>query len=329
MALGGTLGQVDALLAARRFAEAARLLLAAADSGERPAVAELARWRIVGNLVRRDLAEARRLLGIAAAKGDDDSAFLHAGFLAGGFGGADDWPAALALLRTLAKRHHRAAAQLRLIEAMELDGDGYPARPAGTRGLSEAPRVVAAPGFMTEAECLYLRTEGEPALQPSAVVDPATGRMVPHPVRSSDAAMFGVFAEDLVVNAINRRIAALSGTRLDQAEPLQLLRYRPGGEYKAHMDALPAEPNQRVLTVLVYLSDDYEGGETSFPPIGLSFRGRTGDALLFQNAGADGRPDPLSLHAGLPVARGTKYLASRWIRAGRFTYPPPRPILDL
>jgi prolyl 4-hydroxylase len=141
--------------------------------------------------------------------------------------------------------------------------------------------------------------------------------------------MFGVYAEDLVVNALNRRIAALSGTGIDQGEPLQLLRYRPGGEYKPHMDALPAEPNQRILTVLVYLSDDYEGGETAFPNAGLSFRGRTGDALLFRNTGADGRPDPLSLHAGLPVARGIKYLASRWIRANRFTYPPPRPILEL
>jgi prolyl 4-hydroxylase len=182
---------------------------------------------------------------------------------------------------------------------------------------------------MTEAECRYLRTAGEPALQPSVVVDPATGRLTPHPVRSSDAAMFGVYAEDLVVNALNRRIAALSGTGIDQGEPLQLLRYRPGGEYKPHMDALPAEPNQRILTVLVYLSDDYEGGETAFPNAGLSFRGRTGDALLFRNTGADGRPDPLSLHAGLPVARGIKYLASRWIRANRFTYPPPRPILEL
>jgi prolyl 4-hydroxylase len=329
MALGGTIGQVEALLAARRFPEAARLLLAAADAGETAAVAELAHWRIAGNLIRRDLPEARRLLGMAAAKGDDTSAFLHAGFLAGGFGGADDWPAALAALRALAKRQPRAAAQLRLIEAMALDGDGFPLRPIETRRLSEAPHVAAAGGFMTEAECLYLRNEGEPDLKTSAVVDPATGRMVPHPVRTADSAMFGVYAEDLVVNALNRRIAALSGTRLDQGEPLQLLRYRPGGEYKPHMDALPAEPNQRVLTVLVYLSDDYEGGETSFPHTGLTFRGRTGDALLFRNAGADGRPDPLSLHAGLPVTGGTKYLASRWIRAEGFTYPPPRPILDL
>jgi prolyl 4-hydroxylase len=81
--------------------------------------------------------------------------------------------------------------------------------------------------------------------------------------------------------------------------------------------------------VLVYLSDDYEGGETRFERTGLAYRGRAGDALLFRNADAGGRPDPMSLHYGRPVARGVKYLASRWIRAKRFTYPAPRPLLDL
>lgn len=305
------------------------MLLDAAAAGETAAVAELAHWRIVGNLVRRNLPEARRLLASAGAGGDRTSALLHAAFVAAGVGGPDDWPGALALLRALAGSEARASAQLRLLEAMALDGEGFPARPLEPRRLGETPYVASVRNFMTEAECAYLRAAAEPELQPSVVVDPVTRGAVPHPIRKSDGAMFGVYSEDLVVNALNRRIAALSGTRLDQGEPLQLLRYRPGGEYKAHMDALPAEPNQRILTVLVYLSDDYEGGETSFPNTGISFRGGMGDALIFRNAGADGRPDPLSLHAGLPVTRGTKYLASRWIRADEFTYPPPKPILDL
>ncbi|HEX6374725.1 MAG TPA: 2OG-Fe(II) oxygenase [Allosphingosinicella sp.] len=329
MASGSTIGQAAALTRARRFAEAARLLIGAAGAGDAEAAVELAHWRIQGSIVRRDLAEARRLLKQAGAKGDADAALLHAYFLAAGTGGPDAWQDALAALTGLARRDPRAAAQLSVLAGMDLDPNGFPARPVEARRLSAAPQVAAAEGFMSAAECAYLRDAGEPALEPSLVADPATGRMVPHPVRSSDAAMFGVYAEDLVINAINRRIAALSGTRPEQGEPLQLLRYRPGGEYKPHMDALPAEPNQRILTVLVYLSDDYEGGETSFPRTGLVYRGRTGDALLFRNAGADGRADPLALHAGLPVGRGVKYLASRWIRAERFSYPAPKPLLDL
>ena len=321
--------RVEALLRGGRCKEAARLLIAEAGAGKPGAVALLALWRIAGDIVGRDLAEARRLLAAAAGQGDAAAALLHAGFLASGTGGEAEWPAALAALARLARQVPRAATQLRLIEAMDLDGDGFPARPIAARALAASPSVSTAPAFLTPAECAYLIAVAEPQLQPSVVVDPVTGRMAPHPVRTSDAAMFGVFAEDLVVNAINRRIAALSGTAPAQGEPLQVLRYRPGGEYKPHMDALPAEPNQRILTALVYLSDDYDGGETRFVRTGLSFRGKAGDALLFRNAGADGRPDPMALHAGMPVTRGVKYLASRWIRAEPFTYPPPRPLVDL
>jgi prolyl 4-hydroxylase len=329
MAGAESIGQVEGLVRASRFAEAARLLISLAEAADPSALSELARWRIAGNLIRRDLPDARALLGKAAAKGDHDAGLLHASFLASGVGGAPDWPAAFAEIVRLAPKKGKGRTQLDLLRKMDLDAEGFPARPPETRALSESPWAVACESFLTEPECAYLKAALEPELQPSMVVDPASGRMVPHPIRTSDGAIFGVFSEDLVVSAINRRIAALSGTRLAQGEPLQLLRYRPGAEYRAHMDALPSEPNQRVMTALVYLSDDYEGGETRFLRTGLDFRGRAGDALLFRNARADGSPDPMSLHAGLPVTKGVKYVASRWIRAGAFTFPPPRPLVDI
>ena len=97
-------------------------------------------------------------------------------------------------------------------------------------------------------------------------------------------------------------------------KPLQVLRYGPGQQYKPHLDALPGLANQRRWTALIYLNDDYEGGETAFLESGHVLRGRTGDMLLFENALPDGRPDPRTRHAGRPVASGIKLLASRWIR---------------
>lgn len=329
MAAGGTIGRVEALLSERRFAEAAPLLIRAAGAGDPAAQATLAHWRIAGNIVRRDLAAARGLLARAGAAGDRDSALLHCYFLASGTGGPDDWPNAVAGLRALAPHEPRAREQLRLLDAMALGTDGYPGKAFEPRQLSRAPYVVVGGALLTEAECDYVAKAGEPALQPSSVVDPATGRLIPHPVRTSEGTQFGVYAEDMVVNAINRRIAAFSGTAPEQGEPLQLLRYRHGAQYRPHMDALTAEPNQRILSLLVYLSGDYEGGETVFPRTGLSFRGKAGDALLFRNTTDDGAADPLALHAGLPVTRGVKYLATRWIRRARFTYPPPPPLLNL
>jgi prolyl 4-hydroxylase len=320
--------RVNALLASGRAVDAAKLLIAAADSGEADALAELAHWRIAGDIIRRDLTAARMLFERAGDAGRDDAALLHAYFLASGTGGPDDWAAALAKLKALAPRLPAAQAQLELVEAMDLKEDGCPTKLAAERPLSSSPHIVCFSGLLTPPECRYIRDIGEPALQPSVVVDPATRRLVPNPIRTSEGTAFGVFGEDLVVNAVNRRIAAASGTTLAQGEPLQLLRYRGGQEYRPHMDALPAESNQRILTMLVYLSSDYDGGETHFPRTGLSYRGQEGDALLFRNVTENGRADPMALHAGLPVTRGTKLIATRWIRLERFTYPPPQPLLD-
>ena len=327
MAADPTIRQVQGLLDARRVAEAARLLAAAARAGQTEAMVELAQWSIAGNIIPRDLPAARELLGKAGAAGHEDAALLHAAFLASETGGEADWPGALAALRALAPGSQRARAQLEIIEEMDLGDLGFPARAFEPRQLSERPYVAVCEGFVSKGECDYLAAVGGPYLQPSVVIDPASGQHVPHPIRRSDGAVFGVHTEDLVVSAINRRIAAVSATNYRQGEPLQLLHYRPGGEYRAHMDALPSEANQRIMTVIVYLNDGYRGGETQFLRTGLSFRARAGDALIFRNVTADGRPDQMALHAGAPVTGGTKLIATRWIRKEDFTFPPPRPFL--
>jgi prolyl 4-hydroxylase len=143
----------------------------------------------------------------------------------------------------------------------------------------------------------------------------AQQRFVRDPLRTSEAAGFPFVSEWPAVHALNRRMAAASGTDVRQGETLQVLRYARGQEYRPHLDAIPALANQRVLTFLVYLNDDYGGGETDFPELGLHIRGEAGMGLLFANALPDGRPDPRMRHAGLPVRSGSKLLASRWIRA--------------
>ena len=329
MAGHASIERVNALLQGRRFAEAAQILTSEADGGEPAALIELGRWRIAGNIIRRDLAAARDLLRRAAEAGHADAALLHSYFVASGVGGQADWSRALTDLRKLAPVLPQAARQLPLIERMELGADGSPARLEAPRELSASPYAAAFPDLFSAEECAYLRSFGQSRYQPSVVVDPRTGGMVPHPVRRSSGTFFSVFDEDLVVNALNRRIAAASGTAAAQGEPLQLLRYEPGNEYKTHLDALHGEQNQRILTVLVYLTEGYEGGETHFPRTGLSYKGGIGDALLFRNVTGDGRPDPMAEHAGRPVGKGVKIIASRWVRARPFAFPPPQPLLNL
>lgn len=293
---------------------AAAELERAGKAGDAASLLELAVWHLDGRHVPRDLPRSRDYFRQSGALGDATAEHVYICFLANGVGGAADWQAAKRQLGKLARTDERAARQIALVAAIELDRDGYPtSKPIG-RQLSNSPEVHAFEAFFSPAECDYLIDTAEPLLRESLVVDPATGRMAPHPIRTSDGAIFPWVSEDLVVSALNRRIAAASGTQLSCGEPLQVLRYRPGQEYRPHSDALPAQTNQRVLTMLVYLNADYSGGETLFTRTGLKFGGGKGAGLLFRNALPGGLPDPDAQHAGLPVLAGEKYLASRWIR---------------
>jgi prolyl 4-hydroxylase len=296
---------------------AAALLKQAERAGDPLAARELALWLLTGLFVRRSLAGSRLLFERAAALGDDYSAAVVRAFIAGGVGGPADWPRALTLLREVAPRNEQAAAQVQLIEKMKLTPDGQPGVEFSPETLSDAPEVKVFPALFSPAECTYLIETAASVLRPSVVVDPHTGEQVPNPVRTSQAAAFPFVDENPAIHALNRRLAAASGTDVRAGEPLQILRYAPGQQYREHSDALPgvAPSQQRVLTFLVYLDEDYEGGQTAFPALGIQVRGRRGDGLLFRNASQAGVPDPLAVHSGLPVTSGVKHLASRWIRA--------------
>ena len=295
---------------------AAALLERAGAAGDVDALMQLAVWRLVGAPLPRDLRAARALLARAAAIGHVDAALMQVALTANGSGAAaPDWPAALALLRVAAAGDPVAAAQLALVGAMALDDAGRPVRAPVGEPLCDAPRVVRFRGFLSAAECAHVAGVAAPMLAPSRVIDPASGRWVTHPVRTADDAAIGPANEDLVVRAINARIAAASGTDIAAGEPLTVLRYRPGQQYRAHVDTIAGAANQRRMTMLVYLNAGYRGGETHFPAPGLTVVPAPGDALLFRNTLPDGRPDPLSRHAGQPVLAGAKWLATRWIRA--------------
>ena len=309
--------RAQALLERGDVQQAAALLKAAERAGDPLAARELALWLLTGQFVRRDLAGSRALFERAASLGDRYSAGVFRAFIAGGVGGPSDWRRAMALLHEAALSDRQAASQLELIESMRLGANGESSTAFSSHALSEALEVRLFPALFSPAECAFLVEMAGPSLRPSVVVDPDSGAQVPNPIRTSKAAAFPFVDENPAIHALNRRLAAASNTDVRCGEPLQVLCYAPGERYREHSDALPAvaASQQRVLTFLVYLNEEYEGGETDFPALGLRVRGRLGDGLLFRNASAAGAPDPLARHAGLPVTSGVKYLASRWIRA--------------
>lgn len=289
-------------------------LRAAGDAGSAEALAELAVWYLRGDVLPRDVAVARRLLERARIIGHVDAALMEIALVANGAGGPADWKHAVALLERASRSDPVAAQQLALLQAMSIDDQGDPQTLPRRERLSDRPRVERISGFCSPIEGAYLASVVANSLERGTVVDPASGKLVVHPIRTSDVATIGPTQESLVVQAINRRIAAATGSDAKQGEALTVLRYAPGQQYRLHLDALPGSDNQRIITAILYLNQGYAGGETQFPEIDLKVVPRVGDLLIFDNVDAAGAPEPLSRHAGLPVLAGTKWIATRWIR---------------
>ena len=298
---------------------------AAKDDGD--AAWELGTWRMAGRIIRRDLGEARRWFGIAAVAGHAAARDTYIALLSNGAGGCGrDWPQALSMLEQ--SRSADAAQQLRLIAAMDLDEAGNPKSSETPESLHTSPRIGVIREFLSPDLCAFVRAKAMPMLRPSVVFDPRTGRSFEHPERRASAAPFPFMREGPVIHAINRRIAAATDTLCEQGEPIQMLSYGKGGEYRLHHDTSSQDPNPRIVTVLVYLNDEYEGGETYFPAIDYAFKGRTGDALIFHNVTEGSTADARATHAGRPVTSGRKLVLSKWIRANPLDLsgPPGRPL---
>jgi len=188
------------------------------------------------------------------------------------------------------------------------------------------PSLLTAPRVLPVAFCEYLMGIAAPLLQRAEVND-ALGEARVHQMRTNSHAQFGLTNTDVIGVLAARRVSQVIGEPFENQEDTMILRYRPGEAYEEHYDFVDprvaqfqrelALRGQRIATVLIYLNDEYTGGETDFPVLGWRYRGSPGDALAFRNVTAAGLPDVRTLHAGRPPAGGEKWLLSKWIRDRR------------
>lgn len=114
-----------------------------------------------------------------------------------------------------------------------------------------------------------------------------------------------------IFNSVTQRIGEYStkynvGTLTD--EGYAILKYEPGMEYKLHHDCGETHKD-RVVSMLIYLNDDYVGGHLEFPHIGVTYYPRAGDVLLFPS-------NYTFAHVAHPVESGTKYAIVSWMKYG-------------
>jgi prolyl 4-hydroxylase len=285
-----------------------RYLSAAARSGDAGALRQLALLSVCHQ--RWDL--LRPLLDASARRGDAAAARALACCHTGGIGDAPtpmhvDW---LSLEQALPQ----LAADIRLPTA---------------ETLHEAPLIRRLSGVIHPLVLDTVINLAAPLVQPSQIVDARTGKVRADPMRNSSHVTLGPRQHDHVLEALERCISRVCGVPALNGEYLQILRYRQGEEFRPHVDYFNesgagayqslADGGQRAQTVLLYLNDDYTGGSTCFPELQLNIKGRRGDMLHFHNLGADGLGHRDTLHAGMPVTAGEKWLLSQWIR--KESYP--------
>lgn len=188
------------------------------------------------------------------------------------------------------------------------------------------PLLLTASRILPAAFCEYLMGIAAPLLQRAEVND-ALGEAHVHEMRTNSHTRFGLTNTDVIGVVSARRVSQMIGEPFENQEDTMILRYRPGEAYDDHYDFVDprvaqfqrelALQGQRIATVLIYLNEEYTGGETDFSLLGWRYRGSRGDALAFRNVSAAGLPDLRTLHAGRPPASGEKWLLSKWIRDRR------------
>jgi hypothetical protein len=314
MAAGGDVGALTAL--AQRLvvgknapfepATAIRLLQRAAAMEFAPAMVRLATLYMIGAWIPKDWQKGLALISRAAELGDSS---------------------AQSQIRLLApKTDVRATRDSWKTLAESIDLDAW-RRSVPKIDACEKPRIRIVRDFIDPNICDWMVSKSLGKYAPSMMFDGAKSNFLA--TRTCSDFKFDVTSSDAVIQYVREKVSAQTGIPISCMEPPQIFHYALGQEIKAHYDGLKlgdqgygqsgTYKGDRIVTLLLYLNDDYDGGELVFPKVDFKFKGKKGDGVYFAHVDEDGNPERLSLHAALPVTRGEKYILSQWIHDRTFS----------
>ncbi len=184
--------------------------------------------------------------------------------------------------------------------------------------IRDKPLIMKVVNFASFEECQYLISQALPILKSTATqVKIKTNTEID--AFSGDSTIFSSRQNSPIERMIQKRFAAIQNINVSQFEPVSVLKYSVGHYYSTHTDAFDQEREkthelkgdfggQRMFTHLVYLLPPIAGGETHYENIDFKITGETGTAIIHQNATEDFKPDPKSLHTGIEILEGEKWL---------------------
>ncbi len=129
---------------------------------------------------------------------------------------------------------------------------------------------------------------------------------------------FFAAATDLT-KSLDEIVADFTSLALANQELLSIIKYTVGQEYKEHYDFLhhleeeTQRGGDRFFTAIFYLNDNFVGGETYFPKIDIAILPKKGRMLIWKNY-INNSPNYDSMHCGLPITQGEKWIATKWVR---------------
>jgi len=323
--------------AAGRYVESYEVLKQASGNGDLAAMTELAHRLLIGDRAPKSPKHALYFLGEAAKNGEGRALARLAALTAGGAYVRQDWPRALRLLgEAAAAGDESARGQLACLQPPDAGRAGwqemarrvpldYWLQPAMQEPLHENVRRI--PSLAPVPVCRWLIGRAEGRLQPALVYDAVSHENQVHEMRTNTMALFDYSTFDVVQFLVQARMSLTCGYPMQHFEAPMVLHYAVGEQITPHFDFIDAQAadyaeqirvhGQRMVTFLLYLNDDYEGGETTFPELGIVHKGNAGGGLFFINAYPDLRPDRRMLHTGSPPVRGEKWIVSQFIVSKR------------
>ena len=209
-----------------------------------------------------------------------------------------------------------------MLGAMTIPGMADTARLEGTAGMRRVPseRLILFdyPRFLPAELCQALIALIEAGRRPSTIAN-ANGDAQ---FRTSETC--DLSPHDPAVQDLEARLLALNGIDPAHGEPVQGQRYDVGQEFKGHTDYFEpssvdydrycSEAGNRTWTFMIYLNGVEAGGGTRFKVIKKTFQPEAGKLVCWNNRRPDGSLNPATLHHGMKVRRGIKYIITKWYR---------------
>ncbi|MFC4295045.1 prolyl hydroxylase family protein [Novosphingobium tardum] len=200
------------------------------------------------------------------------------------------------------------------------------AHPGAQRVPTPRLEMFIVRNFLDQAACAELIALIEADRRPSTIAD-ANGDAYFRTSETCD------LSHDIpIVGAVDDRLSALAGIPTQFGEPLQGQRYAEGQEFKSHTDYF--EPHgadyerycsvagQRTWTFMVYLNAPEAGGATRFKVIDKTIQPEPGKLVCWNNRRPDLSVNPATLHHGMKVRRGVKYVITKWFRERPWGWEP-------